>query len=568
MALSNSLPCDLRTTGLAWLLALLVLAGCDDSPPAPVVTQPAAPEIVPEVASEASEPPTPVLAGPTLPPAEETKPIEPIAVPSDGSRVIEETWDAYSLHGNRVGYAHTTVAKVVEGGKLLHRTRSATRTSFQRAGQSIVQDMLATSWETPAGEVVRFESRMKMGPQDMVSSGRVADGKMTIETTTLGKTQKHAIDWPAGTGGFFAAEQSLKSQPLAPGEKRSLACLMPVFNTIGANELTAADYETVKLPSGEKKLLKVESVVEIGGQKLDTTLWVNDEGQVLRSLVPAIGQEAVRTTKEDALKSPTAGGFDLLAASIVKLRGELRSPLTTRRVVYRATVKTGELKGVFPESLSQRVKPIDERTAEVTVIAVRPDSVAGTPRVPSDKSEDHGTRSVPATLQPDDEDLAANNLIQSDDPRIVAMAEKATPPSDDAWATAVALEKHVSQSIQKKNFSQAFATAGEVAQSLEGDCTEHAVLLAALCRARKIPARVAFGLVYYPPERGFAYHMWNEVWIRDGWIPLDGTLGLGGIGADHIKLGDSDLSGGSGLAAMLPVMQVFGRLELEVVSAK
>ena len=40
------------------------------------------------------------------------------------------------------------------------------------------------------------------------------------------------------------------------------------------------------------------------------------------------------------------------------------------------------------------------------------------------------------------------------------------------------------------------ATAAEVARSREGDCTEHAVLLAALARARGIPARVAMGLVY------------------------------------------------------------------------
>jgi len=159
-------------------------------------------------------------------------------------------------------------------------------------------------------------------------------------------------------------------------------------------------------------------------------------------------------------------------------------------------------------------------------------------------------------------------MIQSDDPQIVAMAAKAVPPSDDSWKTAVALEQYVSRTIKKKNFSQAFATAAEVAQSLEGDCTEHAVLLAALCRARKIPARVAFGLVYYPPQQGFAYHMWNEVWIADRWVALDGTLGLGGIGADHIKLGDSNLSSTTGLAAMLPVVNVFGRLELEVVSAE
>ena len=85
---------------------------------------------------------------------------------------------------------------------------------------------------------------------------------------------------------------------------------------------------------------------------------------------------------------------------------------------------------------------------------------------------------------------------------------------------------------------------------------------------RTFVTRVAFGLVYYPPEKGFAYHMWNEVWINDRWVPMDATLALGGIGADHIKLGDSNLSGGSPLADLLSVIQVFGRLELEVLEAE
>ena len=78
-------------------------------------------------------------------------------------------------------------------------------------------------------------------------------------------------------------------------------------------------------------------------------------------------------------------------------------------------------------------------------------------------------------------------------------------------------------------------SAADVARSLEGDCTEHSVLLAALCRARKIPARVAIGLVYYQPRGeaspGYAYHMWTEVWVNQRWTPIDATLGRGGIGA-------------------------------------
>jgi len=49
------------------------------------------------------------------------------------------------------------------------------------------------------------------------------------------------------------------------------------------------------------------------------------------------------------------------------------------------------------------------------------------------------------------------------------------------------LEKLVRDKMQAQDFSQAFATAAEVAETLQGDCTEHAVLLAALCRAREIP---------------------------------------------------------------------------------
>jgi hypothetical protein len=530
------------------IVALLaLLAGCGEKPATTrVATQAAAGGIEEKPADSA--PPRPA-AGPVLPPAVAA----PIAEQADDGQLIEDHWDAYSIQGVRVGYGRTTVARVNESGRELVRTRNTARTRLKRAGQTIVQDMTLTSWETAGGELVRFETKMTTGPGEIVSRGRVDGDKLTIQTATLGKTQSQTIPWPSGTGGLFAAEQSLRRQPLKSGERRSVTCLMPVFNSVGTSELTAADYELVKLPSGEQKLLRVDSVIDLQGQKLQTVVWIDEAGQTLKSLVPAIGQEAVRTTKEDALEQPAGAPFDLLVASVVKLKGDLPQPLTTRRVVYRASVKSGKIEGVFANCLSQRVKQIDEQTAEVTVTAVRP----GEP-----KSAD-----IEQT-KPSDGDLAASNLIQSDDPQIIEMAARGAPPSDNAWEVAVGLEEYVSKRIRKKNFSQAFATAGEVARSLEGDCTEHAVLLAALCRARKIPSRVAFGLVYYPPQQGFAYHMWNEVWMGDRWVPLDGTLGMGGIGADHLKLADTDLAGGTGLAAMLPVVQVFGRLELEVLEAQ
>jgi transglutaminase/protease-like cytokinesis protein 3 len=132
----------------------------------------------------------------------------------------------------------------------------------------------------------------------------------------------------------------------------------------------------------------------------------------------------------------------------------------------------------------------------------------------------------------------------------------------------VTLEKHVHDNLITTDFSQVFASAADVARTGRGDCTEYAVLLAALCRARGIPARVAFGLVYVAPQQGFLYHMWTEVWIKDRWIPIDATLGRGGIGADHLKLSDSNLKGASAYTSLLPIANVVGRLKIDVVRAE
>ena len=115
---------------------------------------------------------------------------------------------------------------------------------------------------------------------------------------------------------------------------------------------------------------------------------------------------------------------------------------------------------------------------------------------------------------PNDDDRRPNNLIQSDDPTIVSMAKSVAPDETDPMKLGIALEQFVRHTIKLKDFSQAFATAAEVARNPEGDCTEHSVLLAALARARGIPARVAIGLVYQDGKQSFAYHMWNEFWTR------------------------------------------------------
>src|SRR5205823_12231937 len=91
----------------------------------------------------------------------------------------------------------------------------------------------------------------------------------------------------------------------------------------------------------------------------------------------------------------------------------------------------------------------------------------------------------------------------------------------DAWKKAQLIESYVHRQMENKNFTEAFATSDQVARTMEGDCTEHAVLTAAMCRAAGIPSRTALGLVYVNHQQGpmMGFHMWAEAYVRGTWVP-------------------------------------------------
>jgi transglutaminase-like putative cysteine protease len=123
----------------------------------------------------------------------------------------------------------------------------------------------------------------------------------------------------------------------------------------------------------------------------------------------------------------------------------------------------------------------------------------------------------------------------------------------------------------KPNNALGFPTASQVCRDLEGDCRQHAVLTAALCRAAAVPARTAVGVIYVrEPGRSpvFVFHMWTEVHVAGQWLGVDATLGQGGIGATHLKIADQSWRDTQTLAPLLPVVRVLGKVAIDVVSAR
>ncbi len=475
------------------------------------------------------------------------------AEPAKGAKGLD-IWEAYFLQRSKIGYGHTVARPVQKGGQTLWAIDSINRLSITRFAQRTEQDLKMSTLETPDGQVLEFTTDMSFGPNPMIVRGHVSGQQMILETQTKGTRQTSKIPWSPEIRGFRAVEQSLERAPIKPGEKRTLKMLLPVVNQIADVRLAAADYETTSVLGIDARLLRVESVARMpDGNALESTMWVDAQGQTIKTRVAAMQQESFRTTREVATATqPDGRPFDLGFDAIVKPDKPLPGIHALRQARYQVELTNADPAKVFATGATQSVRSTGPKTAEITVRSL---PIENTPAASSAEPVGKAYTSPSA-------------MLQSDDSRIVAMAEKARGAAKAPSQIAVALERYVHDTVSNKNFSQTFATAAEVAESREGDCTEHAVLLAALARACGIPSRVAIGLVYVESAGGFGYHMWTEAYLDGRWVPLDATLGRGGIGAGHLKLTDSALDGPTAYSAFLSVAQVMGQLKIDVLDAE
>jgi len=174
------------------------------------------------------------------------------------------------------------------------------------------------------------------------------------------------------------------------------------------------------------------------------------------------------------------------------------------------------------------------------------------------------------SAEPKEEFTKSCLYIDSDNTRVQALAKEAVGNETDAWKKARKIEAWVHDHM-KPDTSAAFAPAGQVAQSLRGDCRQYGMLTAAMCRAAGVPSRTALGVVYMEDRAGkpnLAFHLWPEVWIKGRWIALDATLGKGGIGAGHIKVTDASWTDAQSLTPFLPLLRVLDKMSVTIVQAE
>lgn len=456
----------------------------------------------------------------------------------------KEHWAKILLGGKHAGYRRLVIRPGGQPDTVAYEMTQMLRVT--RGKDTIEQTLAQSSLETTQGGWVRGESKLSDGRSENVDKIEVKGKLLDIEQTAGSKTSRQTIPWKGEYIGFFGAEASLRNTPLRPGEHREFTMLFPMFNALGTITITAKDWTEVTLDGAKHKALEVEQVETIQTTSTRSTLWLDEAGEMLASETPTLNMRIERSTQTIAEAIPKGQGFDLLAATLVKLKSPLADSQTQERQRYRVTLKTENPAKVFATLPYQSLTPIDEHSAELTVAkATTVTSASG--------------------VAPDRVDLISSPLIDYDSPIIMELAAGVAPGEMDKAALALALEKFTHDYIETKDYAAAFDSASHVAKAKSGDCTEHAVLLTALCRARGIPARCASGLIYIPSQQAFGFHMWTLAFVNGRWLPLDATLGIGGTTIGHLQLADSSLSSGLDADLFLPVMSVLGQMEIEVV---
>ena len=437
---------------------------------------------------------------------------------SAGARA-QETWYSVHLDGRKIGHMRSLRAEEPDGRIRHEQSLSLT---IERSGSRLGLATQERSWESAAGEPLAFEHQIDSAGSVTRTRGMLRGGQLEVETEQQGRVQRQRLPWPEGA--LLAEGQRLRAERFgyAPGTHYDVLAFDPGALQALRMHTEVGPPQAVEVHGVRETLVPLAQTVDLGGVRTRSLAWVTPDGHDLRRLsLPAIGLQLEMLACDRACALAPVQPTDLLASTLVDAPQPLTPRLLAGPLRYRLRLAHGE-----GASMDQAPGQALEKLAAPGEFALRVD-----PR-------------GEAALPPRAEDLASNRWLQADDEKVAALAREAARGARGPEAQVAQLERFVRGYITTKSLRVGYASAREVVEGREGDCTEHAVLLAALVRALGIPARVATGIAYAPAYVGkrdvFVPHAWVMAWVDGEWRGYDAALPRFDAGHIAFTVGDGD----------------------------
>jgi hypothetical protein len=468
---------------------------------------------------------------------------------ADQWELKEERWYQMLLGSQVCGFN----AERVETRAGLVRTTTENELRLGRMGQEVVVRTRSAFTETTDGKPVEWVQEKRTGAAPVTSKVLFNADSMDVIDEQGGRTTARRQPLPSG-------------QWLTPNQARDF---MRRRIAGGADQL---EYSTLDPESG-LTIVRIQSQrtgagqAQVDGRTLQVSTWKTLNSVVDKPSIEEISADGVLvssstdlgvgvlqarlSTRDIALGNK--GSAEVMARSFVELKQRGERLQSATRAQLRVRAGGGKLADL-PSAGAQQVTRVNAGEATIDINLDR--SIA------AERGDDADPKYRRASVMAD-----------SEEPRIKALADSALKGvPNDSHARADALRAAVSRHLTRKNLASGFATATEAVKSQAGDCTEHAVLLAACLRHAGIPSRVASGLLYVQSmgnvRNVMGWHMWTQALIEGAWIDVDAVLPPSGARshAGHLMVVASAADGASMDSDFARIVEFIGDLQIDIVS--
>lgn len=465
---------------------------------------------------------------------------------SFGGSSSQDHWYRITIRDSPCGYVHESIIHSEHG----IRSESSERLRVDRGG-SIVELRQATVFEEDLrGTPLRASVRVETGGDPVVHRYEFPDGmpveqRLGVETVPV-TNASNSEPWltPSEVRAFLRARIGADARRIT-------------YRTIDPfARMTTVEIEMTRIGTEQHDVLGRSLVLSrwrmLSGGSAIVSEELRTEDGILVSSVADVGLGTMkielvdRETALEALQAPPPELLDSTLLPVANMVGRTDGSVTAGYRVFFEMERPWDL----PNSGAQHVRRLPSGELEVII-----DAASGSAAT-AEEHADPGLLSTSAYIDIDDQALRDFFLDLQPTSSISTMEQ------------CERLRLAVARRISNKTFGVAFGSASDAFRSRSGDCTEHAVLLAAGFRLAGLPSRVATGLVHAPAagfEHGaFAWHMWTQVLIDGVWWDYDATR-RNRFDAGHLLVSTSSLEGGTGERALSEMLLLLGRMRVEAI---
>ncbi|MHC4204855.1 MAG: transglutaminase-like domain-containing protein [Planctomycetota bacterium] len=438
----------------------------------------------------------------------------------------DKEYFAIYMEGKKIG--HAIQSRVVSDEKVT--TSEQVNLTINRGGMAVTIDMKETSIETTRGEPLGFEVTQKLGAMAMKVTGRVdKQGKVDLTSASMGAEQKSELQWPQGALMAEGLRLLTLKKGLKEGTQYSVKIFSPGIMQGVDTKISIGPEQNIDLLGRVVALREVTTTLVMpGAGEIVSTGYVDRDLKMQKSIMPIAGMqiEMLACPREFALGKNDV--LELIDRMFLKSPEPLRNLASVKSITYDLSPVKGDSDFTIPSNDNQKARRLENGKV---ILKVEPITAPAGVKFPY-KGKD---KAILEALEP-------TRFLQSDNEQVIALARRAVGRTKDAAEAAKKIEAFVGDYIENRSLSVGYASAAEVVASRQGDCSEFAVLTAAMCRAVGIPAQVVAGVAYvddFLGNRGFGGHAWTQVYIGGKWVGLDASFrgaGRGGYDAGHIAL--------------------------------